>query len=175
MDPIESSCVTIWPGSSPESDRDRDCVVVWLSGEHDIFTASVLSAALQAARAADGDVVVDLSGVEFMGAAIIGVFVHGAEELHARSRELRLRHPSRCALRIVELFGLEGLLARGPDLTRATGPVGALGTWVAVPRTDPSDRSGDGTGPASNRPSTPPPVAARCPGHHDAMTLKSSQ
>ena len=176
MDPIESSCVTIWPGSSPESDRQCDCVVVWLSGEHDVFTAAVLSAALhEAARVADGDVVVDLSGVEFMGAAMIGVLVHFAEELRARSRELRLRHPSRCALRIVELCGLEGLVISVPDVARATGPVGALGTWVTVPRSDPSYQSGDGIGPASKRPSTPPHVAARCPGQHDAMTFETSQ
>lgn len=176
MDPIESSCVTVWPGSSPESDPHGDCMVVWLSGEHDSSTAAVLSAALQeSARVPDSDVVVDLSGVEFMGAATIGVFVHSAGNLRARSREFTLRHPSRSALRIVELCGLAGLLERVPDVARATGPVGALGTWVAVPQSDPNDQSGDGIGPASKRPSNSADVPAASPRHDDSMTIKSKK
>ena len=54
----------------------------------------------------DGDVVVDLSGVDFMGASTVGVLVRASELLQKRARSLTLRWPSTRALRVLGLCGL---------------------------------------------------------------------
>jgi anti-anti-sigma factor len=57
---------------APAADR----TVVWLRGEHDVSTVSALSQTMARAIALDdGDLVVDLSGVQFMDAATVGVIV----------------------------------------------------------------------------------------------------
>ena len=54
--------------------RDADRTVVWLRGEHDLSTTAEVTVALARAIALDdADLVIDLSGVEFMGAETIGV------------------------------------------------------------------------------------------------------
>ncbi len=56
--------------------RDVDLCVVWLRGEHDIVTVSKLARTLaRASRSTTADVVVDLSGVRFMGAETVGAIV----------------------------------------------------------------------------------------------------
>ena len=147
MDPIEVSSVTVSPGRSAKPNQAGEVTIVWLRGEHDAATAAAMSAALREAVSVDyGDVVIDLSDVQFMGAAIIGEIVHAEGVLRAQSRVLRLRRPTRCALRIVELCALEQLLEDPTEIGRATGPAGALGTWVPVPHTAPVDRPGRGAG-----------------------------
>jgi anti-anti-sigma factor len=129
--------------------RDDDRIVVWLRGEHDVSTQVALSETMAGAFALDdADVVIDLSGVEFMGAATVGVIVRAGEFLRLRSRCLVLRAPSTCARRILDLCGLAGLLEPRPvDVTRVMGTAGALGTWVAVPATDRFDRRADSSAP----------------------------
>jgi anti-anti-sigma factor len=81
-------------------------VVVWLWGEHDASTVDSLQTTLDRATAAnDGDLVVDLSGVEFMGAAAVGVLVGTRARLAAQARSLRLRSPSRHVARILQVCG----------------------------------------------------------------------
>jgi anti-anti-sigma factor len=128
---------------------DADGTIVWLRGEHDLSTVAALSEAMAGAFALDdAEVVIDLSGVEFMGAATVGVIVRAGEFLRLRSRCLVLRSPSTCARRILDLCGLAGLLDPRPvDATRMTGTAGALGTWVAVPSTDRFDRRADSSAP----------------------------
>ena len=58
----------------------------------------------------DGDVVLDLSGVQFMGAATIDVIVRAKDALDLRSRVLTLRSPSVSAQRVVDLCGLADLV-----------------------------------------------------------------
>lgn len=80
--------------------------VVWLRGEHDAFTAAELSEALELALASDhGDVVVDLSGVEFMGTATVAVIMRARECLFQGSRSLAVRSPSSRAQRVLDLCG----------------------------------------------------------------------
>jgi anti-anti-sigma factor len=91
--------------------RQADRTVVSLYGEHDIGTLAELSSAMAGAIALDdADVVVDLSGVQFMGAATATVIERARCFLHARSRELTVRSPSRCAQRLLEACGLTGLM-----------------------------------------------------------------
>ena len=91
--------------------RQADRTVVSLYGEHDIATLAELSEALARGIALDdAEVVVDLSGVEFMAAATASVIVRARDFLRARSRELTVRSPSRCARRLLDVCGLTGLI-----------------------------------------------------------------
>ncbi len=86
---------------------DADGSVVRLRGEHDFYTAPALWHTLaQAIAFDDGDVVVDLSGVDFMGASTVGVLIRASDFLQKRSRSLTLRSPSTRALRVLGLCGL---------------------------------------------------------------------
>ena len=97
--------------SSAFTERDCDCTVVWLRGEHDASTVSALWETIdQAIALDDSDVVVDLSGVEFMGSATVGVIIRARESLRPRARALTLRSPSRCAQRLLDLYGLAELI-----------------------------------------------------------------
>ena len=138
--------------------RNSDRTVVWLRGEHDVSTVAALSEVMARAIALDdADVVVDLSDVQFMGAATVGVIVRAREFLRLRSRLLVLRSPSECVRRIVDVCGQSDLLdARIADATPLTGPGGALGTWVVVPATDRIDRRADASAPEPS--SAPDPV-----------------
>jgi anti-sigma B factor antagonist len=93
-------------GALAPADSDRH--VVLLCGEHDLSTMTALSETLARAIAADhADLVLDLSGVQFMDAAIVGVIVRAREFLGVRSRRLTLRSPSRCASRVLHLCGVD--------------------------------------------------------------------
>ena len=97
------------------ADHDADRTVVWLRGEHDAATVAALWETMGHAMALDdADLVVDLSGVEFMGSATVGVIIRARESLRPRSRSLTLRCPSRCAQRVLDLYGLTDLLDSGP-------------------------------------------------------------
>jgi anti-anti-sigma factor len=91
--------------------RRESRTVVWLSGEHDLSTVAALSETLARAIALDdADVVLDLRGVRFMGAATIEIIVRAKGLLDLRSRALTLRSPSESAQRVVDLCGLADLL-----------------------------------------------------------------
>jgi anti-anti-sigma factor len=94
--------------------RDATRTLVWLRGEHDASTQAALSEILTLAIALDAaDLVVDLSQVEFMGAATVGVMARTRELLRSRSRTLELRAPSLCARRVLHVCGLD-LLDQSP-------------------------------------------------------------
>jgi len=143
MAPIEPLSGTVSRRGQPSSLADEaDSTVVWLHGEHDITTVATLSEVMtQAIAFDDGDLVVDLRGVEFMDAATVGVIVRARGFLRRRSRALVLRSPSGYARRLLDLCGLAHLVdLRLADVTPPPGPAGALGTWVAVPAGDRVDR-----------------------------------
>jgi anti-anti-sigma factor len=143
MAPIEPSSATVSRRGQPSSLADEtDSTVVWLHGEHDIATVATLSEVMvQAIALDDGDLVVDLRGVEFMDAATVGVIMRARGLLRLRSRSLVLRSPSRCARRLLELCGLAHLVVLPPaEVMPPAGLAGALGTWVAVPGGDRVDR-----------------------------------
>lgn len=118
--------------------REEDRTVVWLRGEHDIATVAALSETLALAVAFDdADFAIDLSGVEFMGAATVDVIIRTRELLATQSRSLVLRSPSRSARRVFDLCGV--VYPLDPRRDNGAGEAetaGALGTWVAVPATD---------------------------------------
>ncbi len=138
MAPFEdSSRAARRPGSAAVDERAKH-PVVWLRGEFDVSTAADLSAALARAIAlVDADLVIDVSDVQFMDAAAVGVIVRTRTFLEQRSRSLTLRSPSPRVRRVFDLCGLAELLdapLRGADRQSEAG--GALGTWVDVPHAE---------------------------------------
>jgi anti-anti-sigma factor len=97
--------------TAPVVSRDGDRTVVWLDGEQDIATVSVLTVTLKkVARADESDVTVDLSRLTFLSVATIGGLIRSRNLLQSRSRNLTLRSPSRFSRRLLDLFGLAGLV-----------------------------------------------------------------
>ena len=84
-----------------------DFSVVWLSGEHDASTVASVAATFAAAIAQEHrEVVLDLSEVDFMGAATVGVIVQSRKALHRAGRTLTFRSPSVAATHTLDLCGL---------------------------------------------------------------------
>jgi anti-sigma B factor antagonist len=128
----ESSSVIAPPeelaaATGPNANRN----VVCLRGEYDISTEMALSHTMAGAMALDeGDLVVDLSGVTFMDAATIGVFIQARNDLRLQCRSLTLRSSSRFARRVLELCGLTDLLDPPTVDTRISQRATALGTSI---------------------------------------------
>lgn len=142
MAPIESPSVVVFSRGSLSPNRAGAApIVVWLRGEHDAFNTSELADILARAIALDdADVVLDLSGVEFMGAATVGVIVRAREFLGARSRSLTLQSPPNIVRRILELCSVAYADNVPPVVAaRSEGAANALASWVAVPATDRAD------------------------------------
>jgi anti-anti-sigma factor len=159
--PIEISSVTVSRlHVTACAGRNSDRTVVWLRGEHDVSTVAALSETMaQAVALDDADVVVDLSDVQFMGAATVGVIIRARELLRLQSRSLVLRSPSECARRVLDVCGHADLLDPSPiDATPMTGTAGALSTWVAVPVTDRIDQCVDASTPKLSSAPDPVPV-----------------
>ena len=107
----------------PWVSADGGRTVVWLSGEYDMATLSVLAEGFAAAIALDdADLVVDLTEVQFIDAATIGLLIRARNFLRPRSRHLTVRNPPRCAQRILNVCGLSGLIDSAPaDVGQAVG------------------------------------------------------
>ena len=107
-----AECASVTPSSPGRGGRRQ--TVVWLHGEHDLGNAAALSATMaRAIGTDDADIVVDLSDVQFMSGATIGVLLRTRAYLDDHSRTLTLRAPSRCARRLVSICGLDSLLMPG--------------------------------------------------------------
>jgi anti-sigma B factor antagonist len=103
---------------SKRDGRDAASVVVALRGELDAAALSSLAESFDdAITRDDSDVVIDLAGVEFIGAAWIGAFVRSRADLQAQDRALTLRAPSPVAGRLLDLCGLSYLIE--PDALNA--------------------------------------------------------
>ncbi len=109
--------------------HDGGRTVVWLDGEHDIATVPALTGALKRAISADDtDLVVDLSGVTFIGVAPIEALIRSLERLRLQSRTLSVRSPSTFARRVLDLCGFRGLVE--PDVRRAADEPGPVNVKV---------------------------------------------
>jgi anti-anti-sigma factor len=137
-------CVTVALlfGATPD-EQDYGVTVVWLRGEHDASTARYLSEAIRrAVDVDDADVMLDLRDVTFMSCATVGVIVKAKTLCKARSLTLRVRRPSRCARRLLDLCSLNTLIL-DDDCVTTERPT-ALRSWVAVPTlTREADRVGE--------------------------------
>jgi anti-sigma B factor antagonist len=117
---------------------DADRTVVWLRGEHDVSTVTALSQTMARAIALDdGDLVIDLSSVQFMDAATVGVLIRARDFLELQSRSLALRAPSPCAARILDLCDLAELLEPRPvETTHGIATAAAHRKRLAAPPLD---------------------------------------
>lgn len=82
---------------------DRDGVVV-LVGEIDASTVSELSSHL---GATEGDVVVDLSGVDFIDSSGLRALIGAKQQIDERGCTLELRSPSPAVTRLFELSSVD--------------------------------------------------------------------
>lgn len=83
---------------------------VRLRGEIDLSNASALGDQLSALAARGGDVVIDLSEVDFLGVAGLDAMCAVARTLGARDDRLFLRSPPRLVERIIEVLALDDVL-----------------------------------------------------------------
>lgn len=126
------------PGAVPPEPvvwREGRLMVVALRGEQDMSTAARVAEAIAGAAALGaGDVVVDLGGVQFMDASIVGVLVGGGNDLRSQDRRLTVRTPSPRAQVLLDLCGLDPIIDPRPEAGRddagscATVP----GTWSST-------------------------------------------
>src|SRR6266508_4896709 len=95
------------PTTPPMVWRKAVRIVVRLCGEQDRSTAANVAHRLAAAaRLGEGDVVVDLSEVEFIDVGIVRVLIQWHDLLWLQARHLTLRAPSRFVARVLDLCGL---------------------------------------------------------------------
>jgi anti-anti-sigma factor len=150
---VGSSFFTVPPPVAPGSEPEP--IVVWLAGEHDISTDGALCLSLSRAIALQpAAFVIDLRGVEFMGASTLETIARARELVRQRSRSSTGRSPSAFVHRITDACDLTDLL--GPQAGNLGGK--ALSSWVAVPATPRSDRQ---PGPFAPLPDRVPARAAR--------------
>ncbi len=122
--------------------REDGRTVVWVRGEHDAATSTALSETLRHSAALDdGDLIVDLSGVDFMGVATVDVIVSTRALLRRRLQLLTLRAPSSSARLVLDLCGVA--YAEGLGVFDVVASSTALGTWVAVPAAERANRIAD--------------------------------
>ncbi len=124
LDPIGTSFLTHSCDELLSSaQRDAHRTVVWLLGEHDASTVVALSATFAEAISLDHpELVVDLSGVKYLGAATVSLIVQNVEYLRLRSRSLTLRNPNTCSRRVLDVCDLSDCIE--PRATTAPMPVG---------------------------------------------------
>ena len=142
------------------AETDGAQTIVWINGEHDAATVDALSMLLAESIAfTRSRVIVDLSGVDFMGVAPVGVLLRARAFLERRSRSLEFRAPSRSARLILERCGIPwepvNVTTSRVVIREAAR---ALQSWVAVPVTARSET--DTHAPAPNH-SAPSKSAAR--------------
>ena len=152
----ESSSVTSSRGPVAFPVPDADRTVVWLRGEHDVSTVAALSQTMARAIALDdGDLVIDLSGVQFMDAATVGIIIRLRDFLELQSRSLALRVPSPCAARVLDICDLAELLEPRPvQAVPSTATAGSRSRRLPAPTLDPVDASpveADGAGDLQER------------------------
>jgi len=84
-----------------------------LFGELDAFEVRRVRACL---AGVDGDVELDCSGLSFIDAACLGLFVELNAECRARSAKLLIIDPSPCVVKLLELTGLDVVLTAEPGI-----------------------------------------------------------
>lgn len=89
-----------------ESERGADAVIVHVTGEVDMSSASMLADELTKALDASASVVVDLAGVTFLGTSGLSVLVDANARCQANGASVRLV-PSQPARRAIEVTGLD--------------------------------------------------------------------
>ena len=104
--------VSLWASCQFQTDRHTDAqgAVLTLRGELDLASAPALEHELSEIEATDpGRMLIDLSGLDFMDCAGLGVLLRAQRNAHAGGRRLELR---RGTAQVQRLFVLAGLADR---------------------------------------------------------------
>lgn len=131
--PIVPAGADVWEPGLVRMGADGSRAIVWLSGEHDISTVAVLTAALDQVVARGADVVIDLAEIEFMDASTIDAIVRCRRLLAEEGRRLSLRGPQRVARRVIGVCGLASLIEDPGGTPAAAEAHSAIETWVQIP------------------------------------------
>jgi len=92
------------------------CVVVSVDGELDLGTAEQLQETLTTAIAeAAGPIVLDLTDLRFCDSAGLAVLVKAHNTLSDQGRRLVLARPTTAVSRVLELSGLDQVIATAPS------------------------------------------------------------
>jgi anti-sigma B factor antagonist len=91
------------PARLEVTSADSRLVIV---GEIDAHTAPVLVEHLDPLPTGDGDVVLDIAGVEFMDSSALRVLIEAHDRATTANRRLVLRGPSTAVRRLFEVSGL---------------------------------------------------------------------
>jgi anti-sigma B factor antagonist len=105
-------------GFSTEVVREDGATLIYVSGEIDIATCERLRDAIEPHLGPQQTIILDLSGVEFMDSACLGVLVQARGTLTTDGGSLFLRNPSEAAHRLVTISGLDDLLQTDADTPR---------------------------------------------------------
>src|SRR5215212_3787076 len=101
------------------STGEEGSVTVTVVGEVDTFTAPVLRSSLDTQlEQSPRELVIDLSGVQFLGSAGLAVLVETQKAARAREVELRLIATTRAVTRPLEVTGLIDLFTIADSTTR---------------------------------------------------------
>ena len=104
------------------TDRGGPAVIIHAGGEIDAYNEGTWRQLLDeaaAVAAAPGPVVVDVSGLDFMGCCAFAALAEEAERCRERGIELRLASHQPIVARIVELCGLSRMLPVYPTVDAA--------------------------------------------------------
>ncbi|HEU5003615.1 MAG TPA: STAS domain-containing protein [Actinomycetota bacterium] len=96
-------------------------IIVRVSGEVDVLTASALQDALAVAAAEGPQVVVDLRGVDFLDSTGLSALVFGLKRARERGGDLSVVCQHRQILKVLDITGLSRILQVYADLAEATG------------------------------------------------------
>jgi anti-sigma B factor antagonist len=111
-------------------ERDEGAWVLTLQGEHDLSTATAVRDALRHVFDAGCAVVVDLSAVTFMDSSTLNAILYGSERAQSddahRFAAVLPPGPS-AARRVLELTGVDRVLAIHPDRASAVAAIAAEG------------------------------------------------
>lgn len=100
---------------STEVTKTGDATVVHVRGEIDIATCGRLRDAIEPHLGPDQNLVLDLSEVEFMDSACLGVLLQARGTLTADGGSLVLRNPSSAARRLLTAAQVEDFLQADAD------------------------------------------------------------
>ena len=110
IDPFKSSS-ELTSDEGAVAGRQAETTVVWLRGDHDFSTTSSLIQTIKEAVALDETfLTIDLSNVQFMDAATIGIMIRTRNYFLRLRRSLTLRAPSSQARRVLDVCGLTDFL-----------------------------------------------------------------
>jgi anti-anti-sigma factor len=98
--------------------RHTAVAVVSASGDIHLHTGPELQRRLVAALRAHNEVMLDLSGVDFMDCSGLGALVHAQNQADRCGARLVLRGPGHRVLRLLKLTGLNRRWSSNPDPDR---------------------------------------------------------